>query len=415
MSNELPKNPSRSALTTMLHEADDDTLRRIVAEYNLPRELADLGTTRKQRNEEQLVLARVYTQASREASQLNAQFQDEVLKALADYHTELTPGWIDEYFLSRLPNLTDACRTALLKLNQLQELTREDRNALESVYNYSPDRNGNGIDGHVDQQVALAVTNLINPRYVNGRLSGFRGFNYRLNLEESKRVAEAACARWRGESDERRIRDIYGDGDYNTGTIEEDYVSIGCQILTRREVTRVAALMGWGGFRKQHYDFDKREVVYDEEEAPTASPVRLPLETGDRVVQRNGKSALVEEYGASASVSSLRRDEDGSVSYVFRDSGTVYRDREDPRDVVETVERAAVFPVRDGDRVRLRSGNEGVAVSSGGGTPDIARINDDSGTYLGSVFRDSGKPNRVGEHNNDVVATLERAPERVNA
>ena len=414
MSNELPKNPSRSALTTMLHEADDDTLRQIVTEYNLPRELADLGTTRKQRNEEQLVLARVYTQASREASQLNAQFREEVLKALADYRTELTPGWIDEYFLSRLPELPDGSRAALLKLNQLQELTREDRSALEVVYNYSPDRNGPGINGHVDQQVALMVTNLIQPRYVNGRVSGFRGFTYRLSLEESKRVAEAACAYWRGESEERLIRDIYGDGEYNTGTIEDDYVSIGCQILTRREVSRVAALMGWGGFRKQHYDFDKREVVYDEEETSTSSPVRLPLENGDRVVQRNGKSALVEDYDRSSSnIAILRRDE--GVDYVFRDSGTVYRNEEDPRDVVETVERAAVFPVRDGDRVRLRSGNEGVAAPTGGGTPDIARINDDSGTYLGSVFRDSGKPNRVGEHNNDVVATLERAPERVNA
>jgi hypothetical protein len=156
------------------------------------------------------------------------------------------------------------------------------------------------------------------------------------------------------------------------------------------EVTRVAALMGWGGFEKQqgpklHY---------------------LPLENGQYTL-RDGRvaTAEVKDGFATLSVGNTK------VGVVFAESGRGSGTVESPYDVVGVVDPNGLFPLKEGQKVRARGGREltvaelEVHASSG---RMRAALRDERGTLIVRVYTDNGMRYSSGEQNPlDIVALVE--------
>lgn len=343
MSNQLPDQISRRNLITMLRDTDAlsvTQLRAIRDKYNLridvPAHNAAVAAA-KNAMDERNVLYRLYNES---AAKITATSQEllKLAEAAADTRVmeELKPGWITQEFIDKFNN--DELKAILPKLNLPPERSLFSPRELDVLYaapNYLR-------DGYTQEDYSRAQ-NLLVPAYNGDRHNGFRGREYSLGIEASQRLGNLACRAWRSGD----IGSYFEVREY-TAHVREDFVEIGCQTISKAEITRVAALMGWADFEKQT--------------GPEIRPKHLPLEVGKTYVARNGDKVTVKTVPSATTVLSVLDGEGRELGMVFtatgRSSGEGGPDREfDIVGVHEDVTREDLFPLKEGSKVRLRDGS----------------------------------------------------------
>lgn len=390
MSNELPEKPSRDTLINMLRTTTvtRSQLQDMRNKYGLTAEWAAFNAAQreaKDRTENFAALGRLYNEANSLMTKATAALT-ELAQTIAATRVleEVKPGWIDEEFLALFP---EEYRRSIAKLNLAPRpnlLDANDRGRMQRAA-------GQMKEGSYSEQFMRAA-NLLYPLYSGERHNGYHGTEYSLTMAQSETVANEACNAWRsGETGHRfYVRDY-------TAVVHEDYVEIGCQNLSKAEVTRVAALMGWGGFEKQ--------------EGPEIYPSHLPLKDGQRYTLRDGRVATVKVSNGFGNVTVDEKE----VGVVYADTGTSNKiGAEAPFDVVGPEPKQEVstplFPLKEGQRVLTRAGREltvgTVDISVSTGRPRAALL--DGVRVIVRVYADDGMRYSSKEENPlDVVALVE--------
>jgi hypothetical protein len=173
--------------------------------------------------------------------------------AVAKLSTPLPIGWVTpelvsvldlsgmEHFLKRGGSTLSALEV-LYKLNRLEDFSDVERQSLYQL-GYA-----GGNDSFDTSELELRRANILVP--VAG---GVAGSEYVMDLDEARKVADFAVNGWRKEQYGAYSDDyvqVRGDERYRVA-LQDRYVSIGCQRIAQVEVTRIAALFGWGGLTKQ--------------------------------------------------------------------------------------------------------------------------------------------------------------------
>lgn len=395
MSNELPETISRRNLIALLRDSSDLTTTRVRAirdKYGLTVDVPELvaaATTHKQVLEERNVLYRLYTESSTKVSTAEAE-----LRALAEKVAstrvveELKPGWIDQDFLDKFTD--ERVKRAVAKLNQTPtpELFQyNDRDLLLSAGRYLKDE-------AYDESVYVRVHNLLYPTYNGARHNGFHGQEYSLGLDNSQRLGDEACRAWRAGD----IGYTFGVRDY-TAIVRENHVEIGCQTISKDEITRVAALMGWGGFTKQ--------------EGPELYPSFLPIEVGKSYVSRDGQTVTVKVVPNVRDIVTVVDEKGTELGMVFTNTGRSNGEGGTDRDfditaAYEESTPTELFPLQDGVEVVLRDGRKAVTAPSHSDNEIVRLVVDDK--EICSKWRENGRTWKKGtdwgnrESNDDVVA-----------
>lgn len=200
---------------------------------------------RLEKAQEATTLRAIYQRANAESAVANEKFQTmtrEISNAYKPPLLELPAvRWVDEEFFSHFVNMPEGYRTSLLKLNDpntpLTGVDHQNIRAARSFFRYD--------------DVAMEYM-LDNPvRHVHGTSGALRHFannEYTLYPDDAQKLCEVAVAYWQGQP----LPGIITVRDYDYELVGYDnYIAVGCQNISRLDILRVAAAMGWAGYEKQ--------------------------------------------------------------------------------------------------------------------------------------------------------------------
>lgn len=169
----------------------------------------------------------------------------------ASYTPKLEVGWMDAGILERFDTTYAKERAGYLsgersledllsKMNKHVVMGYDERRVINEFY------------------TAYRNTEQDHHRYANwlflngagDEITGVAGRTYEFSLRQAKALVDWACGYWKEEHTKSSRRVTYH-GERHEAVIDEERIQIGCQTLARAEITRIAALMGWGGLPKQ--------------------------------------------------------------------------------------------------------------------------------------------------------------------